>query len=288
VHNVSVTELYSEVAQIIREVTCALLRGSAPLALVLVTLGSSSARAQRSDAQGYERLIHDALSEFDRGNYAEAHTVFEQAHALQPSARTLRGLGMTSFELRHYTQAQEELSAALAEKRKPLNRAQRDEVAALLERMQRYVGTIEVAVTPSDATLFVDGSNTSERRLRLDLGEYHLRAHADGYRDAELRLAVEGGEIRRLTIELRPIELDPRNVELAASPATAPSTAAPAAEGDEHGSRNVLQRWWFWTAVGALIAGGVATAVLVDSRAGTRPLEDGDVSKVITTLRVSP
>jgi tetratricopeptide (TPR) repeat protein len=282
-----VVEWYSQPGKVAHALARALLACGALAALLLVC-GSAPLQAQASEAKHYERLIHDAVSEFATGNYAEARALFEQAHALTPSARTLRGLGMTSFELRHYVQAQGELSAALTDKRKPLTRAQRDEVTALLERARNYVGVVECDVTPTEATLLVDGSPAGDRKLTLDLGEYHLTVRAPGYKDFELRVNVEGGRTQQLKIELKPVELSPSKAELATTAQPASSRTSATTEVGEPRTPSVFQRWWFWTAVGVLVAGGVTAGVLVSSHSGTRPLENGDVGKAVVTLRVSP
>src|SRR5262245_12806154 len=61
----------------------------------------SQVRAQ-TGPDSYEQLITRALTEFDARNFAEARALFLQAHALRPTARTLRGIGVTEFELRNY------------------------------------------------------------------------------------------------------------------------------------------------------------------------------------------
>ena len=113
-------------------------------------------------------------------NWAEARALFLKVHALSPSARSLRGLGITSFELRHYVQAIREFQEALADKRSPLTEVQRKEAQDIIARAQGFVGTVEVVLEPRGATLLVDMEETAARELLLDLGDYELRARAPG------------------------------------------------------------------------------------------------------------
>jgi hypothetical protein len=92
-------------------------RGKRALAWLFGLLGllamATPVRAQVPPVAGYRDLVAEATREFSAGNFAEARTLFEQAHAAKPSARTLRGLGLTAYELRRYVQAVSELEAAL-------------------------------------------------------------------------------------------------------------------------------------------------------------------------------
>src|SRR5689334_12069641 len=98
--------------------------GAAARALVLAVLLAPTAGAAQDETdgapEGYEALIEAALTEFGAGHWEEARALFRQAHASFPNARTLRGMGMASFELRDYPEALGELGAALTDDRRPL------------------------------------------------------------------------------------------------------------------------------------------------------------------------
>ena len=59
--------------------------------------------------QAHRDLSSRAIVEFEAGRFAEARALFMRAHEIWPSARTFRVLGMTSFELRSYVRALQEL-----------------------------------------------------------------------------------------------------------------------------------------------------------------------------------
>src|SRR5262245_18196229 len=90
-----------------------------------------SARAQSAPTDPVQadsaRLIAAAVAAYDAGRWSDARGYFEQAHGLQPNARTLFGLGVTAFELGRHAQAIDELRAALADARLPLDAAQRSQ-----------------------------------------------------------------------------------------------------------------------------------------------------------------
>src|SRR5690349_9454730 len=115
--------------------------GSAWLAPVSGAFGPQRCAAQSAhDDAAYKELVEQALSEFKHKNWPEARVLFMRAHELNPNARTLRGMGIVSFEMRDYLNAVINLKAALEDKRQPLTEAQRKECDSLLTRARTYVG----------------------------------------------------------------------------------------------------------------------------------------------------
>ena len=86
-------------------------------------------------------LIGDAVAEYDAGHFQEARALFRQAHESPPTARTLRGIGMCSFELRDYVEATRSLGASLRDTRRPLTERSRNGTRRLLlARAHTFVG----------------------------------------------------------------------------------------------------------------------------------------------------
>ena len=144
----------------------------------------------------YRRTIDDAVTEFRDGHWEEARALFGRAHELEPSARTLRGLGMTAFELRMYVQSMRELDGALRETRKPLDAGMRAAAEALIAKARGFVARVEIVPSPKEAKLIIDGRHAQldpDGRVALDAGLHVVSANADGYKPASLRFAVEGG-----------------------------------------------------------------------------------------------
>lgn len=268
---------------------------------------SASVPAQAAGGEGtvgtYQQVIRDALTEYEAGNWAEARALFEQAHTLRPSARTLRGLGMASFELRNYVRAESELSAALQDSRQPLTTAQRTELTAILQRIARYVGKLTIKVEPPEATVLLDGAPLSKTELDLDLGQHEISVSAPGHHSLNRNVMIEGGKHQTLELVLIPLDIKATDAARSASAASAteapppseavetesvPSTAISAdytLEPRSDGS--VFETWWFWTAVGVVAAGGIVTAVVVANGSEDEPLLAGDNGQVIQVLTLS-
>lgn len=173
---------------------------------------SASDKARRDAAAGdagsaaYREYIDQALSEFKLENWPEARLLFRRAHELNPSARTLRGIGMVSFEMREYVPAIVALTDALADTRQPLTPAQRKECEALLARANTFISTYALSLTPANLTLTVDGAPAvldAEGRLMVAFGEHALEASAPEYDTATKTITVQGGETTPLEIALR-------------------------------------------------------------------------------------
>ena len=175
------------------------------VALLLLTTLPQLAFAQ-AEPPGYREAIDEAIAEYAAARYPEARALFTRAHALQPSARTLRGLGMTEFELRNYVEADRMLQEALTSAVRPLDGELRTATEALLARARGFIGRFAVSLTPPELQLTVDGAPArieADRTLALTVGDHALHAKADGYVPISHTLRVNGGESLALNIALQ-------------------------------------------------------------------------------------
>lgn len=189
--------------------------------------------------ENYETLINDGMRAFAARRYEVARKAFSRAHALQPSARTLRGLGITDFALENYGLARAELEGALAAQTVRLTPEQRNEVEDLLDWMRNNLGTVRLEYTPAQSRAQIDERAVVIGDVLLEPGEHRLRVSAQGFHAHEQSF--------RLLISSEPLHL---RVSLTAIPPTQnvdqPSSA------------------WLWlgaTSVTATIAGSVLFAV---------------------------
>jgi hypothetical protein len=180
----------------------------------LIAAGSAAA-ARGADDEGtpVSVLIGDAVAEYEAGHYQEARALFRQAHEKVPTARTLRGIGMASFELRDYVEAVRALTASLRDQRRPLTAEQKRHAEALLARAHTFVGRFTMKLKPAGSSLFVDGHPADlepDNVLLLPFGRHQLSLRCASCSPAEkdLEVDVSGGERR--------------DVELALAPAAAP------------------------------------------------------------------
>ncbi|MFT3925117.1 MAG: PEGA domain-containing protein [Myxococcales bacterium] len=190
------------------------------LVLVCGALLCSLAATPRASAQAapeaagveetpeYKQAVAQALEEYGLKHYEESRTLFERAHSIDPNARTLRGLGMVEFELRHYVAAEGYLEASLMSTKKALTEEQRVAVNELLGRTKQFIAKYELAVepvAPAGMRVELDGKPVqwdSPEGLSVEAGEHTLRVSAPNSETREVHLDVKGGEQQTLRIEL--------------------------------------------------------------------------------------
>ena len=262
-------------------------------ALCLFALaGSAAAQAGAAPAEGaatpaaaappapvaateYDALVLRALAAYDAGRWDEARDLFERAHAIDPTARTLRTIGMSAFNQADYVGALQHLEAALVDPRRPLTDEQRAHVLGLIDRASRQVGRYRVRLSPSSASLLVDGAAPallSEDEFVLVPGRHVLRATALGHRPLERTLEVHGQEREKLELALEP-EGSPSATQSSSSTGAAGSDAA-ALTADTHdgSSRTTLAIVSFSIGGAALLASGITLALALSDKA---ELDDG-------------
>jgi hypothetical protein len=182
---------------------------------------ASSALAQGAasavDSSEYTHTIEQAVERFRERDWNRARELFQAAHKLDPSARTLRGIGLTDFESGRYAIAIAELEAALADRRKPLDPQQRIEVQAVIAHARGFVGNLELEISPKGASVTIDRIPISGTSFSLDAGEHVIRASAAGYVDAEQTVRVLPADLTRAVLTLEPIAADKAELPVVAT-----------------------------------------------------------------------
>ncbi len=199
----------------------------------------------------YEEMIDRGVAESNRGNHHRARQFFTSAHAIAPSARTLRALGMTDFALDNYDLAQDALRRALASSAKPLTAEQRAEVTQLLAWMHDNLAVVRLHCVPADAKAEIDSKPVASGDLLLEPGTHELRITAPGFGPHEQRFKLIAADS---PLELR-VSLT-KQPEGAREPLESPR-AQPAAEPSSA---------WLWVggaSAATLLAGG---ALIISGR----------------------
>lgn len=247
--------------------------------LALTALAPLRVSAQSSEPPGYRGVISEALSEYRLGHFVEARALFAEAHSIYPNARTLRGLGMTAFELRNYRESIEYLEQALATPVRPLDGRLRSETEGLLQRANRFVARIRLVLTPPETTVRIDHNPvtwTPDKPLLIEPGPHVFEFSAEGYQSEQRDLDVKGREIVTWTIHLAelpppppapvaaPVVPAPAEVAAAAEPEAAPAAPMPLADASPPTKkRPVYKNPWLWVGIGigvTALAAGIAVA----------------------------
>ncbi|HIG17798.1 MAG TPA: PEGA domain-containing protein, partial [Candidatus Handelsmanbacteria bacterium] len=117
-----------------------------------------------------------------------------------------------------------------------------------------YAGVFTIESNAPDADLWLDGKPFGALPFKgeIPMGEHTLKIVATGFISADRTLKIEGGQVVDLRFDLKP---------------------APIVAG---GDGSILNKWWFWTAAGAVVIGGVTGVVLATG--GGTPLPSPNVS----------
>jgi tetratricopeptide (TPR) repeat protein len=241
-----------------------------PILETLAGAPESDAEVQAAaslDDERYQALIADAVRAYRAGALIEARDLFSRAHALSPNARTLRGLGVVAFELRHYRQAIDYLEQSLSSQIKPLDEELTKGAEDLLGQARRHVGRFHIVLAPAEAELWLDGARVDpgpDAELVLEQGEHRLEFRHSGYVANTRSIEVQGREDLVLEVALQRV--------------------APVAEPRRSDRNPARKSWlkspWLWGALGvALVGGGVTAGVLVSTR--DRGYDGGSTGKVV-------
>ena len=221
-----------------------------PTATAAESLTEPGSGADAADQPAYRKAIKAGLAEYDALHFDEARSLFRRAHAISPSARTFRGIGMASFELRDYVSAVRSLSAALRDQRRPLSAEQRRQTQDLLDRAHTFVDICTLTVSPHNARVIVDGHAPEfepDGTLLFGFGVHTVEVSARGMEIRSLSINVRGGERRELSVVLAS----------ASSSAGARSADASVSRPWSAGRSNGLAVASLWASGGAaLLAGG--------------------------------
>ena len=244
-------------------------------------------------------LLDRALAAFDAKDYRQARTLFEQAYAIRPNARVLRGLGISALHLERFSLSKRELTEALSESKQPLTLNQREGVKELLSWMQLNLGTLRLQLQPANAHVLLDDQPTDERELVLKPGTHRVHVSADNFVSQAHTIEIAAGkdDTLELTLSQEPVAssatastvIEPGVVMstfFVGSGGSLRTADQPAAH--EVDSPSVLERWWFWTAVGVVIAGGLVTTIALTSDAPAKKYEGGGVGGVLRPLESRP
>jgi tetratricopeptide (TPR) repeat protein len=262
------------------------------IAVALVLIASVAAPPLASaqpaaDDGAYRATIDEAVREFSAGRFEEARALFKRAHELSPNARTLRGLGMTAFELRAYVQAIRELQAALDDKRKPLEGELRTKVEVLLDKSRKFVGVLRLELDPRNASVLVDGKSPTfedDGSLLLDAGTHVISATAPKHKATNVRILVEGDTKQTVRVPLEstefqqsmiaPIDAEQVAKEKEQKDALAVTEPPPEPAADDGGGSST-QTWAIGTLIGAGAFGAAAAIFWFLGDGQYKELEDG-------------
>jgi hypothetical protein len=239
-------------------------------AMIAALLCSGVARAD-----DFEASIKRGVSLRREGKDREALAEFQRALAIRETPQVLAQIGLAEQALGVWLLAEQHLQGALKGKGDPWIARNEATLRKSLAAVGEHLGGVEIWGEPASAEVIVNGKPVgtlgASPSTRVIAGTASVLVRADGYEDLTRQLQVAGGGVVRENVQLIPAPTKRASAApppVAAAPQAPPAvalTATPPSEPEpaQAESSGLTHKWWFWTAVGALVVGGAATAFLL-------------------------
>lgn len=142
---------------------------------------------------------------------ATAHAKFKEAYELSKSPRLLWNMAACSKLQRRYAMAVQELELFLSDGAGHITPEQEARARELLETLRVVVAPVTVRVTPSHATLAVDGelraTVNGEYKFLADVGRHEFRGTLEAHTTASR--AIDINETKALAVDLQLVPIVP-------------------------------------------------------------------------------
>jgi hypothetical protein len=221
------------------------------IALAAATLMTCTAGLAHAVEPNAEELIARGLELRRESKPEQALEMFQRAHALAPSPRTMGQIGLVEASLEHWLDAETHLTASLATPDDAWVRKNRAFLDQALGVSQGHIGEL-VITGPVGTAVAVDGKSVGTLpevgALRHLEGNAAVTACGPGFKNFSKTVTVAAGAKVSLAIVLDPAE--PRPAVALAAPAPLPVSQPSLAVDQRH-----RPSWKTWTGTGLVAAG---------------------------------
>ncbi len=218
--------------------------------VLMLVLAPALSNAASTEAEA-EALIAKGLELRRQEKPTEALDLFQRAHALAPSPRTLGQMGLVEASLQRWADAENHVAAALTTPNDPWVRKNRGFLDQALAAAKGHMGELEI-IGPAGTEISIDGKPVGTLPavpvVRHLEGSVVVAASSAGFKEFTKTVAIAGGARSSLAIVLDPVESRPAvalapPVPVATSPLPPPAAESPRSS------------WRAWTG-GTLVAAG--------------------------------
>jgi len=187
------------------------------LSLMLGTVPTTmSHEARASDAESVDDLMKRGIQLRLKNKPAEALELFERAHAVAPSARTLGQIGLAELALDRWVEASEHIAGALAAADDPWVKRNQAALESGRDIVAKHVGEL-VVTGPAGVEVFTDGKRIGTlplaRPLKVAAGHLVVRAVSPYYEPFATTVDIIAGGRTPLTLALTSTPASPPTVE---------------------------------------------------------------------------
>jgi hypothetical protein len=228
--------------------------------------------AQPEDPAARDRaraLVREGAALFRDGRRLAGVRKFEEAYAVFPAPEILYNLGKGYRDVGNNALAHRALSRFV---REVPDSARRPAAEQVLRDLELVVSRLEIearsepgAPASSGIRVLLDGDEIGVTPLpgavAVEPGVHQVSAYRGDELLAERQIAAARGKLIKVVVEPAP-EVPPPVIVADRIRAGDPIARDPIGTPTPPRARPVYARWWFWTGVGAVVAGSVAITVL--------------------------
>lgn len=175
-------------------------------ALAVVVAALTAAVPVLAQAEAYKPHMENGVKLFNDKNYPAAIAEFKAAYEARPNPNPLVNIALCEKALFAYPKAIAVLESAIVKHGDVMSPADKQAAEDAIKEMRALLGVVVVKLTPTAATLILDGEELprepSPRTLSLGPGAHRIEARADGYASAEARVDVASGKTKEITLDL--------------------------------------------------------------------------------------
>lgn len=214
---------------------------------------------QKDAARG---AFQRGLQAVKREDWNAALLAFENSFLLEPSAKTRINIALVQVELGLLLEAHAHLQAAASSS--SLDTRTRSAAGEQAAKLANRIPSVELELHNMLATdqLFVQGVETTlephERGVRVNPGKHTFNIVRDGHIVVREEVFVREGSVTRVVLDATlqgPRRESERESKL--------DRALAVGDAQQEDESTVFEQWWFWTAVGAVVVGGVVAGALI-------------------------
>ena len=223
------------------------------------------AEDRRAEAEGYFRRGYERYS---RQEYDGALAMFLKARRIYPSFKIDLNIGYTLDALGRRAEAAGTFQRFLARASGEVDVKVARRVRQRLQALNLVLARVEITCDVRGAEVSVDGQRVGltplQHKVYLKPGPHGVQVSKAGRVLFRRTVDLGRGEQLLLSVARAPVALTPVAVR---------PTAAPRA-------RPFYQKWWFWTAVGVVVAGAVVGGVVGSQAGGSGWVPGGDSGSI--------
>jgi tetratricopeptide (TPR) repeat protein len=213
------------------------------IAIVVITLSTVPRIASAQPEEDATALKAEGDALFDRGRYADAFDAYQRAYTKRPEPALLYNQARALESMGEYPESLDRLEE-FSRSAPPDVRAKVPKLDALMEELRSRICTVHVTTNARGAHLLVRGRDLgaldADKTVRVRAGEASLRVVADGYEPFTRDLGLPGGGKIDVDAKLK----------------------TSSTNGSAAGGEAVTSKWWFWTAIGAVVVGSATVMAL--------------------------